>query len=80
MSGNSLLPRRYRAWKRVGRCSSREMSAKMIGRVVAYLLDPDNLEAALVRPENETSVGWSILLPPGVGWDIMGYESYPLHY
>ena len=25
-----------------------------------------------------TSVGWLVLLPPGVGWDIMGYESDPL--
>ena len=25
-------------------------------------------------------VGWLILLPPGVGWDIMGYESEPLPY
>ena len=25
-----------------------------------------------------TLVGWLILLPPGVGWDIMGYESDPL--
>ena len=23
-------------------------------------------------------VGWLILLLPGVGWDIMGYESEPL--
>ena len=22
-------------------------------------------------------VGWLIILPPGVGWDIMGYESEP---
>ena len=22
--------------------------------------------------------GWLILLPPGIGWDIMGYESEPL--
>ena len=24
------------------------------------------------------SIGWLILLPPSVGWDIMGYESYTL--
>ena len=23
--------------------------------------------------------GWLIILPPGVGCDIMGYESEPLH-
>ena len=29
---------------------------------------------------NITLIGWLILLPPSVGWDIMGYESEPLPY
>ena len=29
---------------------------------------------------HNTSVGWLILLTPGIGWDIMGYESDTLPY
>ena len=29
----------------------------------------------LCPPAIQTIVGWLILLPPGVGWDIVGYES-----